>query len=90
MSYHITEDQLNRQCFPHTFVTTSYFWNDMTAYRKLPLEYPLLIARKACRKAMPSLPWLKAKAHKEGFCTSDQEMSLRAQVSKAIYTQSRG
>lgn len=33
---------------------------------------------------MPSLPWLKAKAHKEGFCTSDQEMSLRAQVSKAI------
>lgn len=53
-----------------------FFSNAMTAYRKLPFAYPLLIARKACRKAMPSRPWLKAKAHSEGFCTSDHEMSL--------------
>lgn len=49
----------------------------MTAYRKVPFAYPLLMARKACRNAMPSLPWLKANAQSDGFCTSDHEMSLR-------------
>ena len=52
------------------------FTNDMTAYRKLPFAYPLRMARKACKNAIPSLPWLKANAQSEGFCTSDHEMSL--------------
>lgn len=58
-------------------MSVPYFWNDITAYRKLPLAYPLRIARKACRKAIPSLPWLSAKAHNDGFWTNDHEISLR-------------
>lgn len=53
-----------------------YFWNAMTAYRKLPFANPLRMARKDCRKAMPSRPWLKAKAQREGFWTRDHEISL--------------
>lgn len=38
-SYHITErNSLNWQCLPYAFVIKFYFWNDMTAYLKLPLE----------------------------------------------------
>jgi len=48
----------------------------MTAYRKLPFAYPLLMARKACRKAMPSRPWLKANAQRDGFWIRDQDISL--------------
>ena len=34
------------------------------------------MARNDCKNAMPSLPWLSAKAHSDGFWISDQEMSL--------------
>ena len=58
-----------------------YFAKAMTAYRKLPLAYPRRMARKACRKAMPSRPWLRAKAQRAGFWTRDQVMSLFFHVS---------
>lgn len=48
----------------------------MTAYLNVPLEYPLLIARKACKNERPSRPCEMAKAHSEGEETSDHEISL--------------
>lgn len=33
-----------------------YLRNAMTAYLKVPFAYPLLMALKACKKAIPSLP----------------------------------
>lgn len=66
-----------QSCCSPQHMSLSHFWNDTTAYRKLPLAYPLRIARNACRKAIPSLPWLSAKAHSDGFWTNDHEMSLR-------------
>jgi len=42
------------------------------------------MARNDCRNAMPSLPWLRAKAQRDGFWISDQEMSLFA-VSSGLH-----
>lgn len=61
-------------------VTASHFSNAMTAYRKLPFAYPLLIARKDCKKAIPSRPWLKANPQRDGFWISDHEISLPPSV----------
>lgn len=65
---------------PPAHLSSCYFCNDTTAYRKLPFAYPLRIARNACRKATPSLPWLKANAQSDGLCINDHEISLKSHV----------
>lgn len=52
------------------------FSKHITAYLNVPLAYPLLIARNACRNARPSLPCEIANAHNEGEETRDHEISL--------------
>jgi hypothetical protein len=53
----------------------------MTLYLKLPFAKPLLIALNDWKKANPSRPCARAKAHNAGDCISSHEMSLETNFS---------